>query len=241
MPDPVPIEVGHHYTPGLSPDGRTLAVISWPNGSNNAGASLLLIDLSTWTVRSTGVVINDSVLGPFYSSDGMALWWANPGWHDRAHSMPRGYSLVRYDLASGQLATVFTFAESFAPWQIRAMHDGQHVAVFGVPTSTGNLTEDAPRVQVVDIGAGALAADVQLAGLKAGQFEVGPGDVPAYPYHMYRPALAWDLARSRVYVVYPDEERVSGRPRRRQSDGQRADAATCIVVSRAAGASGAGG
>ena len=89
------------------------------------------------------------------------------------------------------------------------MHDGQHVAVFGVPTSTGNLTEDAPRVQVVDVGAGALAADVPLAGLKAGQFEVGPGDRLEYPYRMYRPALAWDLARSRVYVVYPDEERVS--------------------------------
>ncbi len=79
------------------------------------------------------------------------------------------------------------------------MHDGQHVAVFGVPTSTGNLTEDAPRVQVVDVGAGALAADVPLAGLKAGQFEVGPGDRLEYPYRMYRPALAWDLARSHVH------------------------------------------
>src|SRR5712691_8959596 len=91
VPGLAPIELGHHYTYRLSPDGHTLAVISWPNGGSNAGAQLLLIDLSTWTARSTGVDINDSVLGPFYSPDGAALWWAGPGWHDRAHAMPRGY------------------------------------------------------------------------------------------------------------------------------------------------------
>src|SRR5229473_3011911 len=34
VPDLAPIEVGHHYNQAVSPDGRTLAVISWPSGSN---------------------------------------------------------------------------------------------------------------------------------------------------------------------------------------------------------------
>ncbi len=186
-----------------------LAVISWPNGGNNMGASLLLIDLGTWIMRSTGVVVNDSVLGPFFSPDGSALWWADPGWHDRAHGVAREYALVRYDLAGGQAATAFTFAESFEPWQLRPMRDGQHLAVFGVPTSTDNLAEDTPRVQVIDTVAGALSADLPLDGLKAGQFQVGPPDGPDYPYHQYRPGLAWDIGRGRLYMVYPDEERVS--------------------------------
>src|SRR5260370_19356723 len=38
VPDLAPIEVGHHYSHALSPDGQTLAVVSWPSGSNNAGA-----------------------------------------------------------------------------------------------------------------------------------------------------------------------------------------------------------
>ena len=120
-------------------------------------ASMLLIDLGTWIMRSTGVVVNDSVLGPFFSPDGSALWWADPGWHDRAHGVAREYALVRYDLAGGQAATAFTFAESFEPWQLRPMRDGQHLAVFGVPTSTDNLAEDTPRVQVIDTAAGALS------------------------------------------------------------------------------------
>jgi len=48
-------------------------------------------------------------------------------------------------------------------------------------------------VQVVDSGAQALTADVPLADLKAGQYHVSDGQ--HYPWQMYRPGLAWDLAQ----------------------------------------------
>src|SRR5258708_19868108 len=51
VPDLAPIEVGHHYNQAVSPDGRTLAVISWPSGSNNAGRSLPLIHLAPSTTH----------------------------------------------------------------------------------------------------------------------------------------------------------------------------------------------
>jgi hypothetical protein len=207
IPDLAPIEVGHHYNQAVSPDGRTLAVISWPSGSHNAGGSLVLIDLATWTSHPTGVTINDQVLGPVYSADGSALWWAAPGWRDREHGIARGYSLVRYDMALSHLEKVVTFAESFEPWQIRPLRDAQHVAVFGVPIDTGNLAEGSPRLEVVDSMSGSLAAVVPLDGVKAGQFRVTDG--VSYPYHEYRPGLAWDIARDRLYVVYPDEDRLS--------------------------------
>jgi hypothetical protein len=70
----VPIELGHQYSHALNPDGRTLAVIVWPSGSNNRGGSLHLIDLATWTVHETSVTIDDDVLGPAYSPAGGSLW-----------------------------------------------------------------------------------------------------------------------------------------------------------------------
>jgi len=116
---------------------------------------------------------------------------------------------MRYDMALSHLEfeKIFTFAESFEPWQIRPLRDVRHVAVFGVPIDTGNLAEGAPRLEVVDSMSRSLAAVVPLDGVKAGQFRVTDG--VSYPYHEYRPGLAWDIARDRIYVVYPDEERLS--------------------------------
>jgi hypothetical protein len=45
---------------------------------------VLFIDLTTWMAHETGVKINDHVLGPLYSPDAAALWWADPAWRDRA-------------------------------------------------------------------------------------------------------------------------------------------------------------
>ena len=46
------IDFGHHNTYTPSPDGRTLALITWPSGSHNRGGALHLLELSTWELTT---------------------------------------------------------------------------------------------------------------------------------------------------------------------------------------------
>lgn len=204
LPHKTPFPFGHHFMQAVSPDGRTLAVVVWPNGNNNQGGALRLIDLATWTDTIPGITVNDLISGPVFSADGRSLYWLLPTRHDAAHGLPRAYALQRYELTNRALTTLTTLPASYLPYQLRLPRAGTRLAVYAVPTDTGNLAEDAPHLLLIDLSDGQTVADTRLAGVRAGQFKTARGD-----YELLLPGLAWDLPRDRLYVAHADTDQVT--------------------------------
>ena len=203
------IDFGHHNTYNLSPDGRTLALITWPSGSHNRDGALHLLELSTWQLTTTEITFDDHVAPLHFGADGRALYWTQAARRDAAHGIPRDYELYRFDLDSGQLTAVTSLPPSFTPWEMQHLSSGKQLAIYGIPTDPNNLVEDTPHVLLIDLAAGNIAADIPLEGVTAGQFRVQAAAENEPPYRMVRPGLAWDLERDLLYVMHAEEEKVT--------------------------------
>ncbi|HEX9617713.1 MAG TPA: hypothetical protein VGA03_09855 [Anaerolineales bacterium] len=203
------IDFGHHYTHALSPDGRTMALITWPNGMDNKGGVLHLIELPAWTYHVTDVNFDQFIGALLFSPDGKQLYWSEPARTDPAHGMPRDYKIYRYDLDSQVRTEVLQFPPSFAPWEMHLLNADSRLAIYGLPTTPDFLAEDVPHVLLFDLDAGLEASDVRLEGVTAGQMRVDTGGANESPYRMYLPDLAWDLERSLLYLVHADSDRIT--------------------------------
>lgn len=203
------IDFGHHYTYTLSPDGRTLALITWPSGSHNRGGALHLLELPTWELTTTEITFGVFVTPLRFGADGRALYWTEPARRDAAHGMPRDYELYRYNLDGGRLTAVTSLPPSFIPWEMQHLSSVKQLAIYGIPTDANNLVEDTPHVLLIDLAAGNIAADIPLEGVTAGQFRVQTAAENEPPYRMVRPGLAWDLERDLLYVMHAEEEKVT--------------------------------
>jgi len=208
-----PINFGHNYTYAVSPDRKMLAVITRPSGSDNAGGTLHLIDLETWTDTPADLRIDNYVDALTFSADGKALFWTTPIMYDPSHGMPRDYQLYRYDLDSRQLFAIAQLPSSFIPWSQRL--SSGNVAIFGTPTDHDNLAEDVPHLLIIDPTENRIVADVRLDGVKAGQFReqamsaTSSAQEGSWEYVSYSPGLAWDLDHSVLYVVHADDNKVT--------------------------------
>ncbi len=206
------VDFGRYDRRAFSPDGRTLAVLSWPDSGSpmdRGGGTLRLVDLASWTARPTGVVLPEqAVLPPAFSAGGRRLYWLLPGWRDPAHGIPRSYHLYRFDVAAGSMATAGDLPESFQPWSMQPLASGK-IAIFGIPDDSNSLAEDAPHLLLVDPDAGVVSHDLRLEGVTAGQFHLS--DVPRgqNPFRIYRPAIAWDAQRGLLSLVHAGAERVT--------------------------------
>jgi hypothetical protein len=209
LPDFSPIDFGHHYVYAISPDGTTMALISWPNGIENQGGELRLIDLHSWTDRATAATFDAFVGALIFSLDGKQLYWSEPSRNDPAHGMPRDFILYRYNLDRRTRTEVMRFPSTFIPWEMRLLDKGSRMGVYGLPTTPGNLSEDVPHVLLVDLDEGSLAHSLRLEGVAAGQSRVEPPGRNESPYRSYLPGLAWDLERSLLYLVHADEDRIT--------------------------------
>ncbi|HLO16673.1 MAG TPA: hypothetical protein VK206_17700, partial [Anaerolineales bacterium] len=147
LPGYTEIDFGHHYTYAVSPDRKLLAIITWPSGWG-AGGRLHLIELERWIDRLTDLQIDDYVSDLTFSADGKTLYWTKPTVHDPAHGMPRAYQLYGYDLEDQQLSVIDQLPSSFMPWS-QSLSSGKLV-IFGIPTDSDNLTEDAPCLLFID-------------------------------------------------------------------------------------------
>ena len=107
------------------------------------------------------------------------------------------------------MGTVVKFPSSFIPYEMRLMHSGGRLAVFGSAMSDTDLSEVPPRVLVVDVTTRRITEDVRLDGVKCGQIQVESQDEQAPCCRIYTPGLAWDLARELLYVVHADEDKVT--------------------------------
>jgi hypothetical protein len=207
LSDYAPIDFGHNYTYAISPDRKTLAVITWLKGV------LHLIDLDTWSDTPTDVRIGDYTSELTFSADGKTLYWTVPDRHDSAHGIPRDYQVYRYDLERRQLSVITSLPPSFIPW-FQGLSSG-NLIIFGIPTDSNNLAEDVPHLFVIDPVGNRIVKDQQLDGVKAGQCrepvtEATPSvQEESWQYMMYNPGLAWDLDRKILYIVNAHDDKIT--------------------------------
>jgi len=197
IPGLKPVAIGHHYVAGTSPDGRALAVIGWPSDAS-AGGQLQLIDLEPWTVQSTDVTVDANVAALAFAPDGNDLYWPlSPT------TPPFASELVLAAGASGAEVGRVSLPPSLVPWDFRPTQRGR-LAVFAVGTDASWLNNEPPRILLLDPDARGLVADVPLEGVVAGQ-----RGSQADGYDSFRPGLAWDIARDRLYIVDASEDRLT--------------------------------
>jgi len=197
IPGLKPVAIGQHYVAGTSPDGRAFAVIGWPSDAS-AGGRLQLIDLQPWTVRSTHVTVDANVAALVFGADGNDLYWPQS-----PTTPPFASELVFATGASGAEVGRVSLPPSLVPWDFRPTQHGR-LAVFAVGTDASWLSNEPPRVLLIDPGTRDLVAKVQLEGIIAGQ-----RGSQASGYDSFRPGLAWDIARDRLYVVDASEDRLT--------------------------------
>lgn len=187
-----PISVGQSWKQAISPDGRTLAAFTWPTQEREWGA-LRLLDLETWQTTVAPLTNIGSTSNLSFTEDGQSLYWIAGDY------FAGDVVLWRYDIASETASIVTAFPSQFSPRDIQLLDDNR-LALYGVPTDSGNLTSGAPSVIVVDLDAGTIVADVVLEGVKAGQYRI------ANDWEVYRPGTAWDVERGLLYVVHADDD-----------------------------------
>lgn len=198
IPGLKPVAIGHHYVAGTSPDGRALAVIGWPADAS-AGGQLQLIDLEPWTVRSTEATVDGNVVALVFAPDGDNLYWPlSP-----STSSPGVTELLLVASANGAEIGRVSLPASLIPWDLRPTQDGR-IAIFAVGADASWLNNEPPRVLLVDPRTRGLVADLPLAGVIAGQRES-----QATGFESSGPGLAWDIARSRLYVIDANDDRLT--------------------------------
>lgn len=192
-----PVAIGHHYVAGTRPDGRALAVIGWPSDAS-AGGQLQLIDLEPWTVRSTGSTVDANVVALAFAPDGNDLYWPlSPT------TPPFVSELVLATGASGAEVGRVSLPPALVPWDFRPTQRGR-IAVFAVGTDGSWLNNEPPRVLLIDPATRDLVADVQLEDVIAGQ-----RGSQATGFESSGPGLAWDVARSLLYVIDASDDRLT--------------------------------
>jgi hypothetical protein len=206
-PGTQPLSLDGSYTSALSPDGRTLAAITWPrNRTANRDGVLHVIDLVGWTDRKTTVTFDDHVRQLLFGRDGRQLYWVRPGPMTGEPAQNPDPGVYRYDLASDEVTRVVALPPTFFPEFAGVGIAGDRMAIVGSNVGVPSPSRVA-EVYVVDLAKDSLAAKFELAGIRAGQ--VRDAGAANDDVRNVRPAIGWDLPRGRLYVIDADDDRMA--------------------------------
>lgn len=201
-----PLSLESNYTGALSPDGRTLAAITWPkNRTANRGGVLHVMDLVGWTDRKTTVTFDDHIRQLLFSPNGRQLYWVRPGPMTGEPAIDPDPGVYRYDLASDRVTRVVALPAMFMPEFAGVGISGERMAIVGSTVGDPSPSRVA-EVYVVDLAKASIAR-FELAGIRAGQ--VRDAGAPVNDIRNVRPALGWDPPRGRLYVIDADDDRVA--------------------------------
>jgi hypothetical protein len=201
------LSLENNYTGARSPDGRTLAAITWPkNRTANRGGVLHVMDLVGWTDRKTTVTFDDHVRQLLFGPDGRQVYWVRPGPMTGEPATNPDPGVYRYDLASDKVTRIVALPAMFLPEFAGVAIAGDRMAIAGWTVGEPTSSRVA-EVYVVDLAKATIAARFELAGIRAGQVR-DPRRADEDPRYV-RPALGWDLPRARLYVVDAEDDRAA--------------------------------
>lgn len=196
-----PIVIAQPFEPHLSPDGRTLAVMTWITDEIGTG-TLTLIDLADWQAVRTPVNDLYDFRAPTWTPDSRGLVWLAPAERSTTVPVGRAYEVVRWDIGWPSARTVVALPDpAFRPWDAHLMTSSMLVVV-GQAVDGRDIATDVPHVVVIDLAAGRVTADLAIDGLETGRQQVrGDPEVTLES----RPAIVWDTPRQRLFLAAIDQ------------------------------------
>lgn len=203
LPGFSPIPFHNSSAHAFTPDGRTLAFIRWSSGEHGRTTMLHFVDVESWEEETVPLALAHDWVGHlFFGADGSALYWIEQITADRGARLT--YVLHRYSRTDATTGVLTKLPEGFSPLAVQLLADGRRVAIFGQSLTEEYLAEGDARVLLVGLSDGAIEADIPLPGVLQGQRQTAAG-VSEYVL----PGLAWDAARSLLYVVDGAPDRVT--------------------------------
>jgi hypothetical protein len=199
-----PVELGHHGTWALSPDGTTMALAWAATGNSGSGPErFFLFDTITWEKRDLGFAAHVSRL--FWSPAGDRLYATTYHRCEISECVDNSSELVALDPETGDVITEDPLP--YGGYHTDLSPDGATLYIFGSP-ATGPEDEDLPpRLVAFDIKRGETRAELDLPDVLNG-WRLQADAFGEYGVQ-YLAGVALSLDGRRYYVAHANEEKIT--------------------------------
>ena len=208
LPGYEPLPLGMHYTHAFSPDGHTLAFVTFLSSKYSRPHSLVLLDLATWQEHEFNLKLDSYVRDIAFSPDGSRL----------AIHFGDVKSIVMLFDRQQEAATAEVTLDILAT-QMRFTEDGRSLMLYGTSLvnrfTTEERTDGAPTAILLD------ASDLSsrwTASLESVRDDIYPADEKVQAgadLHQpgaavyYSPGIVFAPDRDALHVVHPDQDRLT--------------------------------
>jgi hypothetical protein len=195
--DPLPLGASSAYV--KSPDGKSLALLTYPAGNPPNGASLALVNLQDWTVQKIDLGLNDWISTLDYAQDGRLI--------AIAASQANGQLLV-VDVQQGRILSRRETGLSLR--KLKFSPDGAQLMVYGVPGEVSTeVSSGDPVAGLLDVKDLSWLWRVSLPGVRDGVYRVegksGDLHTPGNA-ERFAPGLVFSPVKQALYVVNAEKE-----------------------------------
>lgn len=218
-----PLSSGNYPLHALSPDGRTLATVTYGSALGPSNGKLLLTDLESWSTITTTIPITQVYMQPLFSPDGSRLAMVQ-----QVHSPSIAVSIRMIEVAvdrsaSGEAASMRATDRGssailpLTPLVIAFSRDGVALNLYGNTAERIGMAYD-PVTQVARMDAESLAIEWQQAlpevldGQYLGETEKEKGSSAFWDPHIgvwWQPARVFSHDGDTLYLVHANEDRMT--------------------------------
>ncbi len=208
VPGYEPLPLGLHYAHAFSPDGRTLALVTFLSSKYDHPHSLVLLDLGSWQEEVFNLKLDSYVRGLAFSPDGRKLAILFGDVKSIVMNFDRDLEAVTAETTLDFLATRFNYTR-----------DGQGLMLYGPAIENRFSAEERsagpPSVLLLDAGDLSQQWRASVDGLRDGIYPKDEQSSKKVDLHQpgaavyYFPGMAFAPDRDALYAVHPDQERLT--------------------------------
>jgi len=213
LPDYEPISLGQSYSYAFSQDRRTLAAVGFISAQGPNGGNLFLIDLETWDNHFQELHLNAYVSAMDFSPDGRQLAIAYGNAESQILLVDVSQPFKKSESAMQQISLDFLVIE------MKFASDGSGLMTYGYrtenPSTVYQVNTEPPIVALLDSTDLSLRWQETLEGVRHGIVPKDQtGDKPVDIFQpgqalCYYPGLTFASQQDILYVVHPDEDKLT--------------------------------
>jgi len=208
-----PISLGQSYSYAFSSNRHTLAAVGFISAQGPNGGNLFLIDLETWKYHFQELHLNAYVSAMDFSPDGKQLAISYGNAESQILLVDVAQPLEKSESATQQISLDFLVN------QMKFTSDGNGLMVYGNvyknPSTVYQINDEPPIVTLLDSADLSIRWKANLEGIHHGiipkaENSEEPVDVfqPGQAMYLY-PGLAFAPQRNILYIVHPDEDKLT--------------------------------
>lgn len=213
---------GEQVESAISPDGTMAAFVVHAPGElqQSDEASLMLIDLSTWTAseiaRWESPPFATHFARPRFSPDAGRLYWL-----EGDPLLTGAWHLAAFDLASSTRDVLATLPAGLGIIEMQPLANRDRIALVAIPVQegvalanggsvSGSYAAGDAQVLVVDSLHGGIEASIALEGIAAGSIPMlDLEEVDPFPVHNSSPGFAWSDDGRWLYIAHAGSARLT--------------------------------